>query len=239
MALTPEETEAETSEATLGLPSFSRRTNLRQQVGDALRAAVVTGQMQPGKIYSAPALAMQFGVSATPVREAMLDLVKQGLVEVVRNRGFQVTSVSETELDQIAEIRLLLEPPAAAIAAHLATAGDIDRLRALAGAIVDAAATDDLISYIDADREFHTQLLTLAGNLRLVDIVRDLRAQTRLYGLSELARQGLLTASAAEHLAMCDHLETRDAAALEQLLKTHIAHIRREWAGGPTDPAAR
>ena len=220
-----------TGEATLGLPSFSQRANLREQVADALRAAVVTGQMEPGRIYSAPALAVQFGVSATPVREAMLDLVKQGLVEVVRNKGFQVTGVSENELDQIAEIRLLLEPPAGATAAQRATAGDVAELRPLAQAIVDAAAIDDLISYIDADREFHTRLLTLAGNLRLVEIVRDLRAQTRLYGLSELVRRGRLTASAAEHVAMCDLLEAGDGPAVETLLRTHVGHVRREWAG--------
>lgn len=220
-----------TSEAVLGLPSFSHRSNLREQVADALRAAIVTGQMEPGRIYSAPALAEQFGVSATPVREAMLDLVKQGLVEVVRNKGFRVTGVSDDVLDQIAEIRLLLEPPAGAIAARRATAMDVAELRPVAKAIVDAAASDDLISYIDADREFHAKLLTLAGNPRLVGIVRELRAQTRLYGLSELSRRGLLTASAAEHVAMCDHLESGDPAALEALLRTHVGHVRREWAG--------
>jgi DNA-binding GntR family transcriptional regulator len=220
-----------TGEATLGLPTFSHRSNLREQVADALRAAVVTGQMEPGRIYSAPALAMQFGVSATPVREAMLDLVKQGLVEVVRNKGFQVTGVSDDELDQIAEIRLLLEPPAGAIAARLATASDVAELRPLAQAIIDAAATPDLISYIDADREFHSKLLTLAGNRRLVDVVRDLRAQTRLYGLSELVSRGRLTASAEEHVAMCDLLAVGDADGLEALLRTHVGHVRREWAG--------
>jgi DNA-binding GntR family transcriptional regulator len=220
-----------TTEATLGLPTFSHRTNLREQVADALRAAVVTGQMEPGTIYSAPALAAQFGVSATPVREAMLDLVKQGLVEVVRNKGFQVTGVSDDELDQIAEIRLLLEPPAGVTAARRATAADVAELRPMAQAIVDAAATDDLISYIDADREFHVRLLSLAGNPRLVEVVRDLRAQTRLYGLAELSRRGKLAASAVEHLTMCDHLASGDAAGLEALLRTHIGHVRQEWAG--------
>jgi DNA-binding GntR family transcriptional regulator len=220
-----------TGEATLGLPTFSHRSNLREQVADALRAAVVTGQMEPGRIYSAPALAMQFGVSATPVREAMLDLVKQGLVEVVRNKGFQVTGVSEDELDQIAEIRLLLEPPAGAIAARLATAADVAELRPLAQAIIDAAATPDLISYIDADREFHSKLLALAGNRRLVEVVRDLRAQTRLYGLSGLVSRGRLTGSAEEHVAMCDLLAVGDADGLETLLRTHVGHVRREWAG--------
>ncbi|HYJ70489.1 MAG TPA: GntR family transcriptional regulator [Nocardioidaceae bacterium] len=220
-----------TTEAKLGLPSFSHRTNLRDQVADALRAAVVTGQMEPGRIYSAPALAVQFGVSATPVREAMLDLVKQGLIEVVRNKGFRVTAVSDDELDQITEIILLLEPPAGAIAARRATIREVSELRPVADAIVEAAANDDLISYIDADREFHAKLLALAGNPRLVRIVRDLRSQTRLYGLAELPRRERLMASAAEHVAMCDHLAAREPAALEALLRTHVGHVRRGVGG--------
>jgi DNA-binding GntR family transcriptional regulator len=219
-----------TSDAKLGFPSFSYRTSLREQVADALRAAVVTGQMKAGRIYSAPALAVQFGVSATPVREAMLDLVKQGLIEVVRNKGFRVTAVSDDELDQITEIILLLEPPAGAVAARRATPKEVSDLRPVAEAIVEAAANDDLISYIDADREFHAKLLALAGNPRLVRIVRDLRAQTRLYGLAELSRNGRLIASAAEHVAMCDHLAAGESAALEELLRAHVSHVRRRWA---------
>ncbi len=218
-------------EAWTTLPSFAQRTSLREQVADALRAAVVSGEMKPGRVYSAPALAAQFGVSATPVREAMLDLAQQGLVEVVPNKGFQVTRVSDAELDQITEIRLMLEPPAAAIAARHATPAEVDALTALAHAVVDAAAQGDLISYLEADLEFHTRLLALSGNPRLVDLVLRLRAQTRLYGLSGLAERGVLTASATEHLTMCKLLSAGDGATLDQLMRTHVGHVRREWAG--------
>src|ERR671911_3059487 len=98
-----------TDTASMTLPSFARRTSLREQVADALRAAVVSGEMKPGHVYSAPALAAQFGVSATPVREAMLDLAKEGLVEAVRNKGFRVTALSGRDLDELTEIRRLIE----------------------------------------------------------------------------------------------------------------------------------
>lgn len=213
------------------LPSFAQRTNLREQVAEALRAAVISGKMQPGEIYSAPALAAEFGVSATPVREAMLDLVKQGMVEVVRNKGFQVKEVSDDELDQITEIRLLLEPPSAVAAARGVTTEDVERLRSLAQATVDAAAGGDVLGHVEADRAFHEKLLELTGNRRLVEIVADLRARTRLYGLTDLARHGKLTSTASEHLVMCDHLAAGDTAALENLIRQHIGHVRHEWAG--------
>ncbi|HEU0041968.1 MAG TPA: GntR family transcriptional regulator, partial [Jiangellaceae bacterium] len=123
-----------TDTAGMSLPSFAQRTSLREQVADALRAAVVSGDMKPGQVYSAPALAARFGVSATPVREAMLDLAKQGLVEVVRNKGFQVTQMSNADLDHITEIRLLLEPPAAATVASSPRPDDATELLPLAQA---------------------------------------------------------------------------------------------------------
>lgn len=215
----------------LALPSFARRMSVREEVADALRGAIVSGEMKPGELYSAPGLAERFGISATPVREAMLDLVKQGLVEVVRNKGFKVTDMSESDLDQITQIRELLEPPIAAQAVALIGEQELAHLRNLAAAIVDAAADGDLISYIGADREFHVRLLTASGNQRLVRIVEELRAQTRLYGLSSLASSGQLVASAREHQRMCDLIESGEAEKLQDLMRTHIGHIRREWAG--------
>ncbi len=91
--------------------SVLRPDSLREQVTRALDAAIVAGELLPGVIYSAPGLAERFGVSATPVREAMLDLVKEGIVELLRNRGFRVIEMSDEDLDNIAQIRLLIEVP--------------------------------------------------------------------------------------------------------------------------------
>src|SRR5439155_3131698 len=87
------------------------KVSIRERVGRALRAAIVSGEMEPGTVYSAPSLGARFGVSATPVREAMIDLVREGLVEIVPNKGFRVTAIDEADLDQITELRLLIEPP--------------------------------------------------------------------------------------------------------------------------------
>lgn len=216
------------------LPSFARRTSLREQVLDALRAAIVSGEMEPGEVYSAPALAARFGVSATPVREAMLDLAKQDMVEVVPNKGFQVVTVSDTELDQLTEIRLLLEPPAAAEAARRVTPTDVAELTRLAEAVVDAADNGDLIGHVEADRAFHGRLVGLSGNQQLVPIVYQLRDRTRLYGLSALAERGILGESVREHLTMCEYLAAGDAESLERLVRVHVRRVRREWAGEPT-----
>jgi DNA-binding GntR family transcriptional regulator len=214
------------------------RQSLREEIANVLRAAVVAGQMRPGVVYSVPTLADQFGVSATPVREAMLDLAKEGLVESVRNKGFRVTELADEDLDDITELRALIEVPTVAMLAASIEPADVEALRPLAQEIVDSAADGDLIRYLDTDRRFHLRLLALAGNPRLVDVVRELRAQTRLYGLDQLVEQGRLTASAAEHLELLDALAERDSARAEAVMRRHIGHVRGIWAAVPEDDGA-
>ncbi len=88
-----------------------QRSSVRGQVLDALRTALVSGKLRPGEVYSAPALGERFGVSATPVREAMQQLALEGAVEVVPNRGFRVVERGDRELAELAEVRALIEVP--------------------------------------------------------------------------------------------------------------------------------
>jgi DNA-binding GntR family transcriptional regulator len=223
----------------LDLPSLEERRSVRGQVAHALRAALVAGQMRPGEVYSAPTLAAQFGVSATPVREAMLDLVKEGLVETVPNKGFRVTELSDQELDDITEIRQLIEVPTTVKAIGLASADDLARLLPMAQRIVDVAQDKDLIAYIEHDRLFHLELLSLAGNAHLVSLVGELRARSRLFGLTRLANSGELSTSALEHSQMLDLIAAKDHRGLERLIKAHIGHVRGSWAGRDEHPRRR
>ena len=211
--------------------SALRADSLREKVTRALEAAVVAGEMEPGVIYSAPALAERFGVSATPVREAMLDLVGEGMVEPVRNRGFRVVEVSEADLDQISQIRLLLEVPIMGQVAKLLTPQRAAELSELGQRIEAAAEHGDLIQYLDCDREFHAEMVSIIGNPRLTDLVDRLRRRARLFGLQQLADTGVLLSSAQEHRAMIRMLQTGDVAASESLMSAHIGHTRGLWAG--------
>jgi DNA-binding GntR family transcriptional regulator len=202
---------------------------VRDRVRNALRAAIVSGELMPGELYPAPALGERLGVSAVPVREAMLDLVSEGLVVVHPNKGFRITELSETFLDNVAAVRMLIEPAATADVVCLVPAADFAGLRALADPIVSAAARGDLVSYLEADRVLHMRLLAYAGNPHLLDVVSRLRAQTRLGGLSRLAESGKLVESANEHHELLDLVELRDGAGAAALMRRHVAHIRAEW----------
>ncbi|MER0446742.1 GntR family transcriptional regulator [Streptomyces sp. Edi4] len=203
---------------------------LRDQVAHALRAALISGELRPGQVYSAPGLAEDFGISATPVREAMLDLAREGLVEPVRNKGFRVTEVNERDLDQYTEIRALIEVPMIGRITRSANRADLEALRPVAEEIVRAARDHDLIGYLEADRRFHLSLLALSGNERLVETVGELRKRSRLYGLTALDQRDELIPSAEEHIELLDLMLAGEARAAEKCMTRHLGHVRSLWA---------
>ncbi|WP_018157910.1 GntR family transcriptional regulator [Demetria terragena] len=214
----------------LSSPQRFEKVSLRDQVSRALRAAIVSGELEPGEIYSAPALGSRFGVSATPVREAMLDLVRENLVETVPNKGYRVTEIKDEDLDHVTELRMLIEPPLAGqVTAHVPES-DFPVLRAAAQLIVDGAEAGDLVAYTESDRQFHLKLLAYTGNPRVTALIAELRGQTRLFGLASLLERGELVDSAQEHHAILDAVEARDAERVESLMRDHIRQTRGRWA---------
>lgn len=137
--------------------------SLRDRIGKSLSAAIISGELASGTLVSVPTLASQFDVSATPVREAMLDLEQRGFVESVRNKGFRVTEVSEQDLREIVELRQLLEAPAMRSLAGTIPAETMPHWRALADRIATRADNADLTGFIESDRDFHLGLLGLYG----------------------------------------------------------------------------
>lgn len=215
------------------LSTVSSRPSLRAEAIRSLQAAIVAGELRPGIVYSAPTLAGQLGMSATPVREAMLDMVKEGLVEAVPNKGFRVVELSENELDELTELRLLVEVPSVGrVAARGLSPKEHASLRKVALEIDRAARKGDLITHNRADLEFHTQLLGLLGNAALVALVSSLRTRSRLYGQAALAASGDLAPSSHEHLELLDLVDAGDRRGAERLMRRHIGHVRGSWASG-------
>jgi len=219
-----------------GLRSLHRR-NLREEAVEVLRAAILGGELAPGSIHSAVSLAEQMGVSPTPIREAMLELARSGLVEALPNRGFRVTVIDDRDLDEICELRLLLEVPAMELVIERASNEDLDRLDQPLLDLEAAANENDVPAFLVADREFHLTLLSLAGNERMVEIIAGLRDQTRIVGLRSLAEAHALQATAVEHRPILDALRARDVEKARQMMVAHLEHTRQDWAGR-TEPTA-
>ena len=207
--------------------------SLRDQVRRLLRASIVSGDFEPGRIYSIPQLANQFAVSVTPIREAILDLAGEGLVVIARNRGFSVSVVAGHDLDELVQLRLMLEVPAVQLLAALEPPPDLSPLRHLTAIIRHRAEQNDVVGFLQLDRDFHLGLLEHIGNRRLVETVGRLRDQTRLYGLRSATMSGRMMPSLLEHDALLDAVEAGDASEAAAIMTRHLQHARGIWAGEP------
>jgi DNA-binding GntR family transcriptional regulator len=209
-----------------------RPSTLGTLAREAILVRIVDGEIAPGQVYSAPVLAGVLGVSVTPVREALLELAAAGLVESVPNKGYRVVELSPHDLDEIFEVRLMLEVPTVAKVADTGCAGaEMDRFRALADDLDRLARDSDVPAFLEADREFHLGLTETMGNGRLTDIISRLRYQARLYGLPRLAERGELKESAHEHRELLDAISAGDASAAASIMTRHLQHTRGIWAG--------
>jgi DNA-binding GntR family transcriptional regulator len=198
--------------------------NLREQVVQQVRAEIISGQSMPGTMYSVPTLAASLGVSTTPVREALLELSRNGLIEPVRNRGFKVVEPTLLELRNLFDLREVLELHAATLVARK-PGKDLSELIPWAEDIARAVRTEDMKLYIEADRSFHQALTAAAENPRLTEMVMGLRDQMRLYGINSRAGLARQNESTTEHFRIIELASAGKEEALTNLLRHHI----RAW----------
>jgi DNA-binding GntR family transcriptional regulator len=211
--------------------SLARSESLRDRTLRVLRQAIVSGEVHPDELYSTTAIARHLGVSVSPVREAMLTLVNEGIMEPVRNRGFRIVRMDSWDMQEVIELRMMIEVPAVSgLAAQDLTAA-MPGLRQRVEAMNVAARAGEVTSFLAGDREFHLDLLALHGNRRLVESVAVLRDQTRLYGFAALRDREPLVTAAVEHETILDALELGDASLVKSLMETHLGHVTQEWSG--------
>ncbi len=203
--------------------------SLRTQAMRRIRAGIVYGDIAPGAIHSAPALAARMGVSVTPVREALLELTYRGMVTQVRNRGFRTVEHSPADLDAALELRLLVELP---MLVRLATTFDpfhAPHLRSLVDDGIEAARAADFSVFLDLDRRFHLAALALAGNPRVVDVVDQVLDQLRLGAFHKPATGAPLVEVALGHRDILGAIEGGDEAAVERAVRAHLTLTRSAW----------
>lgn len=212
--------------------------SLREQVVAWLRNALFVGDFPPGSTFSVPALAQQFGVSATPVREAVLDLVQQGLVVPVPSKGFLVVDPSQEIISGIMEVRSLLEIPTTCRIAQTLTPEEALPLRKMADVVLEHAMNHDLRGFVEVDYSFHRGVTTLCGNPMLTDLIEDLRSRTRIHTVRYLAARELLIESARHHHQLLDAMLSRDIREVTRVTERHMGYAvaGERWAH-PAEPS--
>jgi len=201
---------------------------LYEQVAEALRARIFAHRLAPGSWIDEKALALEFGISRTPMREALKVLAAEGLVTMKLRRGAYVTEVSLRDLTEVFHLLALLESDAAGALAAQATASQIEELEALHAQL--EAAVNDRDGFFEANERFHRSLLELADNRWRIQLVADLRKVMKLNRHHSLFKEGRLEASLAEHRGIMAALRARDAEAAQRLMREHIANGREAAA---------
>jgi DNA-binding GntR family transcriptional regulator len=211
------------------------RSTLRQQIADALRDEVLAGRLQPGQEFTVKEIADQYGVSATPVREALVDLSAQGLLDADQHRGFRVHEYSADDFRGMVEARSLVIDGMF----HALTGGRRSDLRpddprvaaALAGVrrrgeeARRAAGAGDLTVLIGYDLRFWRELAALFGNPHLSDFLHRLRVQSWVCAVQHLRRlPDLRDRLWRGHTELVDALSRGDAGAARSIIEAYDAH---------------
>ena len=194
---------------------------------EVVRASIIGGELVSGGLYSVAELAEKLEVSRTPVREALIELATRGMVRFERNRGVRILGTSIHDLEEIFEIRLMLEVPAAHRAAGRMLPVEVKGLRSRLASMERAAEAGDVARLWVYDRQFHRALLVASGNHRLADYVDTLRDMVLVRGVTTAGRARSLETIVAEHRAILERVEAGDPEGTATALRAHIEQTAR------------
>ena len=205
-------------------------TALYQEVAERLRQRIFAHELTPGTWIDEQKLAEQYGISRTPLREALKVLASEGLVELKPRRGCYVTEISRQDLDDIFPLMALLEGRSAAEAVRAAKPADIAELRGIHDRLEAAARDGRIDAFFEANQEFHKRIQELANNRWLLSVIQDLRKVLKLSRLHSLSLEGRLQQSLDEHRAIMTAFEAKDVARAEKLMHDHLLSGREALA---------
>lgn len=220
----------------------TRESSIKEKARVHIQRKIATGELTPGSALSELSLAKELGTSRTPVREAISQLVAEGLLEHVPNRGAVVMQIKRQDIIDLYELREALEVYAVGKAARQPVGNaDLERLHALDAEILtlkqelaasgrEALNAAQMHRFVRADLAFHTVLMRLAGNTRLIKVVNETRLLIRIFIV--MRREGHTVADLdrirTEHSGVVDALEKGDAEHAMRLLAEHIQRSERE-----------
>lgn len=197
---------------------------LYEDVAELLRQRIFSRELEPGSWIDELKIAEAYGISRTPLREALKVLAAEGLVTMKVRRGAYVTEVSERDLQDVYHLLGLLESDAAAVVAKRATADQLTQLQSLHEALEQSAQPEQFNRerFFIINEQFHMQLLNIADNRWRNQMVADLRKVMKLNRHNSLLKSGRVEESLNEHRALMEALLARDASLCHQRMQEHF-----------------
>jgi DNA-binding GntR family transcriptional regulator len=204
-----------------------RPAPLRQSVYDALIDLIVSGQLPPGQHLVETDIARQLGVSRQPIREALHRMEAEGWVDLRPSQGAFVHVPTDSEVDELLDVRELLEAETARCAARHADAEGVARLRTICAEGAAAAEADDVSRAVEANNAYHAEVAALAGNAVLADLasIVSRRVQWYYWLVAPARKRG----SWAEHIEQIQAIEAGDEQRAGELAREHTKHTRSAY----------
>lgn len=204
-----------------GRRSIERRS-LHRDVADQIRDMIVEGELPPGERINEGALSEQFGISRTPLREALKVLASEGLVELRPNRGTRVSAITPEEVGELFEAVSGIERLAGELAALRMTERDIERLKALHERMERHYEAGERHEYFRLNQQIHNTIVSLAGNSVLEATHASLMVRVRRARYLAIQSPERWHESVQEHRAIMQALEARDSAVAGDLILNHV-----------------
>jgi len=207
-------------------------SSLSERLTGILRERINRGELAPGTVVIEPALAQEFEVSKTPVRESLRQLASEGLLEVLPKKGYLVRAISLNDIYEVLELRRLLEPHVASEVAALHSAQLATSLSAHLKDQEELAVSDPIAS-MHAARQFHSELCAASRNSRITASLENCLAQTARahYVLPSMQPYMSQSGELAEHQRILAAIQNSDAGAAHQAMAEHLDSIRRAMLG--------
>ncbi|MGI9426410.1 MAG: GntR family transcriptional regulator [Hyphomicrobiaceae bacterium] len=210
------------TEPTPGRTGRIERRPLSAQLADRIRSLILEGDYEPGQRLQEKELSETFGVSRTPLREALKVLSSEGLVTLAPNRGATITQLTDEELAETFPVMGVLEGLAGELACRNATDEEITAIGVLHARMVESYQARELASYYDFNRQIHAQILAAARNATLKHQTEQLAGRVRRARFRGAMSEQRWSQAVAEHEQILRALKSRDGAALADVLRRHV-----------------
>lgn len=198
------------------------KLSLQEFAYNKCKALIESGELSPGELYSEVSLSKQLGISRTPMRTALQNLEKDGLIIRLPQRGFYVYKFTEEDIRELFAIRRALEGYALETIANEKLAMDIDKLNSHIHRQEEAIQTDNLAAFIQEDRMFHDHIIHTLKNKRLTAIYSNLRQSIELLGLQRFKLNSQRNLSIKEHKAIVKSIQLGDPIASKEAVYSHL-----------------
>ncbi len=198
------------------------RMSLSDRVYFYIKELILSGELEGGERIPEERVASRFGLSRTPIREALRRLEEYGLVRIKPRSYAEVITLRPEEASDVAELRAAMETLAVRLLAERATEGDLAELRSLSDACDEAAAEGNVAEVFEHDSDFHLAIAQRSGNRHLYDLFEKLDAKIQLLRLVLHLPFERVKESVAQHRLLIEALEARDAEKAVAIMKSHI-----------------